>query len=50
MVPPTVPGNSDKIPAANADKTILFADDDGSVQKFVAALLKQIWLQGHYRK
>ncbi len=39
MVPPKVPGNSEKIPAANAEKTILFADDDGSVQKFVSALL-----------
>ena len=37
MVPPTVPGDSEKTPASNAAKTILFADDDGHVQKFVEA-------------
>jgi len=39
MVPPTVPGNAEK--ASNSAKTILFADDDGHLQKFVAALLKR---------
>jgi DNA-binding response OmpR family regulator len=41
MIPPTVPGNSEKTPASNAEKTILFADDDGSVQTFVALLLQK---------
>ena len=39
MVPPTVPGNSEETPANNSEKTILFADDDGQLQKFVTALL-----------
>lgn len=39
MVPPTVPGDSEKTPRSNSDKTILFADDDGQLQEFVAALL-----------
>lgn len=39
MVPPTVPGDSEKVPASNSAKTILFADDDGLVQNFVADLL-----------
>lgn len=39
MVPPTVPVDPEPPPADNAGKTILFADDDGQVQKFVAALL-----------
>jgi DNA-binding response OmpR family regulator len=39
MVPPTVPGNSAKVPASNSLQTILFADDDGQLQKMVAALL-----------
>jgi two-component system, cell cycle sensor histidine kinase and response regulator CckA len=39
VVPPIVPGNSDKAPASNSEKTILFADDDGHLQKFVANLL-----------
>ena len=34
-----LPGDSEKVPASNAEKTILFADDDGQLQKFVAALL-----------
>lgn len=42
MVPPTVPGNSDKVPASNSNKTILFADDDGQLQKFVASLLHKL--------
>src|ERR1041384_7873572 len=45
MVPPTVPGNSEKVPASNAEKTILFADDNGQVQRFVAALLHRL----HYK-
>src|ERR1700740_3377163 len=39
MLPPTLPGNSEKGPASNSEKTILFADDDGQLQKFIAALL-----------
>ena len=39
MVPPTIPGNTETVPASNSEKTILFADDDGQLQKFVAALL-----------
>ena len=39
MVPPTVPGNSEKVPASNSERTILFADDDGSYQELVARLL-----------
>jgi len=39
MVPPTIPGNTEKTPAGNSEKTILFADNDGQRQKFVAALL-----------
>ncbi len=39
MVPPTVPGNAEKAPPSNSDTTILFADDDGQIQRFVAALL-----------
>ena len=39
MVPPTVPGDSEKVPASNSANTILFADDDGLVQTFVADLL-----------
>src|SRR5581483_11146003 len=42
MVPPTVPGDSEKVPASNSEKTILFADDDGQVQSFVAALLQRL--------
>ena len=34
-----VPGDSEKVPASNSEKTILFADDDSQLQKFVAALL-----------
>jgi hypothetical protein len=29
--PPVVPGDSEKIPASNSEKTILFADDDGQL-------------------
>ena len=39
MVPPAIPGGTEKIPPANSEKTILFADDDGQVQKFVSELL-----------
>jgi hypothetical protein len=39
MVPLTVPGDSEKVPASNSDKTILFADDDSQLQVLVAALL-----------
>jgi two-component system cell cycle sensor histidine kinase/response regulator CckA len=39
MVPLTIPGDTEKVPVGNSDKTILFADDDGQLQKFVAALL-----------
>jgi len=39
MIPPAVPGDAEKVPASNSAKTILFADDDGQLQKFVAALL-----------
>jgi len=35
------PGSSEAAPVVNATKTILFADDDGTVQKFVAALLNR---------
>ena len=36
-----VQGNAEKVPWSNSEKTILFADDNGQVQKFVAALLKR---------
>jgi DNA-binding response OmpR family regulator len=39
MVPPTVPGDAEKAPASNSAITVLFADDDGQLQKFVVALL-----------
>jgi two-component system cell cycle sensor histidine kinase/response regulator CckA len=39
MVPATIPGDTEKNPASNSEKTILFADDDGQLQNFVAALL-----------
>ena len=42
MVPPTVPCNSAEVLASNSEKTILYADDDGQVQEFVAALLKRL--------
>src|SRR5579871_642577 len=38
----TLPGESEKVPASNSEKTILFADDDGQLQKFVAALLHRL--------
>ncbi|HUD99356.1 MAG TPA: response regulator [Bryobacteraceae bacterium] len=38
MIPPAVPGTSEKVPASNSDNTILFADD-GSYQELVAKLL-----------
>ena len=39
MVPPKIPGDSGQVPSSNSDKTILFADDDGQLQKLVATLL-----------
>ena len=45
MTPPTIPINLEKIPHSNSDITILFADDDGALQKFVLALLKS----SHYK-
>jgi len=39
MAPPTVPGGLEKVTASNSQRTILFADDDGAIQKFVAILL-----------
>jgi CheY-like chemotaxis protein len=39
--PPVVPGDAETIHASNSAKTILFADDDSSVQRFVAALLQK---------
>jgi two-component system, cell cycle sensor histidine kinase and response regulator CckA len=39
MLPLTIPGDSVKVPLSNSDKTILFAEDDGQLQKFVATLL-----------
>jgi len=41
MVLLEVPGSSVKVPNSNSEKTILFADDDGQLQKFVAALLQK---------
>ena len=38
----TLPGDSDKVLESNSEKTILFADDDGQLQKFVAALLQML--------
>ena len=38
----TLPADSDKVLASNSEKTILFADDDGQLQKFVAALLQML--------
>src|SRR5580700_8785597 len=39
MVPLTVPNDAEKAPACNSAITVLFADDDGQLQKFVATLL-----------
>jgi two-component system, cell cycle sensor histidine kinase and response regulator CckA len=39
MAPLTFPGNEEKVSASNSENTILFADDDGLIQKLVAALL-----------
>lgn len=39
MIPTAVPGLTEKAPASNSERTILFADDDGQFQEFVAALL-----------
>jgi DNA-binding response OmpR family regulator len=39
MIPLTVPGNSEKVPPDNSEKTILFAEDDEQLQKFVAKVL-----------
>jgi len=41
MIPPTVPGNTEKIPLSNSEKTILFAEDDAQLQKFVSKLLSR---------
>jgi|SRR5579883_2202388 len=38
----TLPGDAEKVPASNSEKTILFADDDGQLQKFVATLLYKL--------
>jgi two-component system cell cycle sensor histidine kinase/response regulator CckA len=42
MIPPMVPGNSEKSPTSNSKTTILFADGNGPVQVVVAALLHQL--------
>src|SRR4051794_35010339 len=39
MVPPKIPGDSEKVPVSNSERTILFADDDGQVQTLVLTLL-----------
>jgi len=39
MVPAALPATTEKTPAGNSDKTILFADDDGPLRKFISALL-----------
>ena len=39
MVRPKIPGDSEKVPASNSEKTILFADDEGQVQQLVVTLL-----------
>jgi two-component system cell cycle sensor histidine kinase/response regulator CckA len=39
--PSTAPDDSKKAPLLNSEKTILFADDDGQVQKFVVGLLQR---------
>jgi two-component system cell cycle sensor histidine kinase/response regulator CckA len=41
MVPPTVPGGAEKVPANNSENTILFAESNGPLQVVVAALLHQ---------
>jgi two-component system cell cycle sensor histidine kinase/response regulator CckA len=41
MVPPEIPAATEKVPSGNSEQTILFADDDGQLQKFVAALLQR---------
>lgn len=41
MVPPAIPGTTEKVPASNSEKTILFADDDGQLQKFIELLLRE---------
>ena len=38
----TLPGGSEKAPASNSEKTILFAGDDGRLRTFVAALLDSL--------
>src|SRR5436853_352914 len=40
MASPLFPSNSEKTTASNSGTTILFADDDGQLQIFVAKLLK----------
>ena len=39
VLPPTIPGDFDRTPPSNAKITILFADDDSSLQRFVSKLL-----------
>jgi DNA-binding response OmpR family regulator len=39
MVPPKIPGDLETTARSNSEKTILFADDEGQIQEFVAALL-----------
>lgn len=40
MIPPTVPGDLERVPG-NSANTILFAEDDGQLQKLIAVLLHQ---------
>ena len=42
MIPPQIPGNLEKAPASNSQKTILFADDDGQLQVFIGELLQSL--------
>jgi len=41
MVPLTVPGGAEKVPATNSENTILFVEVNGPLQVVVAALLHQ---------
>lgn len=41
MIPPTIPGNSDKMPSSNSAKTILFAEDNEQLKSFVETLLQR---------
>ena len=38
MVRPKIPGDSEKVPASNSEKTILFVHDEGQVQQLVVTL------------